>query len=147
MMINKMVKGIMIFLIPFLSQAQKKIVSDFNLDKIKDTLTYNCDDKTNAAGQPNCMIDIIMGKSKKKYMFNLEYISYPIISDCGSGCISFYDGSKDTEYTQEYNYSKKYDDWILTIDETRYNYENGRVENNLPKKYLLGITGKKYSKK
>ncbi|MDQ0593996.1 alpha-D-ribose 1-methylphosphonate 5-phosphate C-P lyase [Chryseobacterium ginsenosidimutans] len=58
--------------------------------------------------------------------------------------VSLYDDAKDTEYTQEYNYSKKYDNWILMIDETVYNYENGKMENNLPKNYLLGIDGKKY---
>ena len=33
------------------------------------------------------------------------------------------------------------------MNETMYNYKSGKIENNLPKKYLLGIDGEKYKKK
>lgn len=70
-MINKMVKELRCVLFLFFHKLKKK-VADFNLDKINDTLTYNCDDKTNIDGQPHCMTNIITDKSKKKYMFNLS---------------------------------------------------------------------------
>lgn len=147
MMINNMefYLGFLFFLFPLYNQAQTKIVQDFNLDNIKDALYYKCEEVQDSIQEPVCKIKIILGKSKREYNFKLEYISDAMVGSYGKGSIYLFDSSKDTEYTQEYNYSKKYDNWILTIDETHYNYENGKIENNLPKDYLLGIDGRKYT--
>ncbi|WP_153935401.1 hypothetical protein [Riemerella anatipestifer] len=120
--------------------AQEKIVDYFDSDKIKDTLYYKCISST---VEPNCNIRIETGKTQKKHEFDIPFVGNVIITNCGQGCISFYDDAKDTEYTQEYRYYPKYNNWILTLDETMYNYENGRIESNLQKKYLIGIDGKK----
>lgn len=146
MMINnkEFYLGFLFFLLPIYNQSQTKIVQDFNLDNIKDILYYKCYEVQDSIKEPICKIKIILGKSKRKYSFNLKYISDAMIGSYGKGSIYLFDSSKDTEYTQEYNYSKKYNDWILTLDEVRYNYQNGKVENNLSKKYNLGISGKKY---
>ncbi len=82
----------------------------------------------------------------KKYEFVLYYAGHPIIDTCGSGCISLYDDGKDTEYTQEYTYMEKYDNWVLTKNEILYNYENGKIEDALSKDYWEGINGEKYLK-
>lgn len=143
---NLMINSIIILLCFFCNflQAQEKIIDYFDSDKIKDTLYYKC---ISNIDEPNCNIRIRIGKTKKIYEFNLPYIGYATITNCGQGCISLYDDAKDTEYTQEYTYSRKYDNWILTMNETMYNYKSGKIENNLPKKYLLGIDGEKYKKK
>lgn len=58
--------------------------------------------------------------------------------------MSLFDDAGDTEYLQEYNYSKKYDDWILTRDEEVLKYENNKEVNKLSDVNLIGISGKKY---
>ncbi|WP_312392702.1 hypothetical protein [Chryseobacterium sp.] len=130
----------------YMFSYSQKIVDDFNGDNIKDTLNYKCYrvGEIENIFDPTCKIKLRLGKTNKLYNFNLSYISYPVITNCGKGCISLYDDAKDTEYTQEYHYSKKYDDWILTLDETLYNYQKGKIESNLSKNYKLGISGKKY---
>ena len=136
----------MLLLVYCYSYSQQ-IIADFNNDKVKDTLNYKCFriGEIKDIVEPTCKLTLELRNLNKVYHFDLPYVYYPVISNCGNGCISLYDNAKDTEYTQEYNYSKKYDNWILTIDETRYNYENGKVENNLPRDYLLGIDGRKYT--
>lgn len=143
---NRMIKVSIIFMMLFSlnALAQEKIVQDFNLDGIKDTLYYKCFKYEENIDGPYCKIEIITGGLKKKYTYNLEYIGDPILDTCGNGCISLYTWTKDTEYTQEYNYSKKYDDWILTVDEQLLKYENDKEESTLPKDYVVGISGKEY---
>ncbi|WP_267406942.1 MULTISPECIES: hypothetical protein [unclassified Chryseobacterium] len=142
MMTNSFI--ILFILMANILNAQKKIIQDFNSDKIKDVLIYKCFKYETNLDTPYCKIDIQLGKVKKKYTFNLEYIGDPIIDQCGDGCISLYSWTKDTEYTEEYIYSKKYDDWILTTDEQLLKYENNKIESMLPKDHLLGISGKEY---
>ena len=148
MMINKIYfyLSIILFFLPLFIKAQVKIEADFNSDDVKDILLYECSPSKNTLGQPYCRVKIINGKSNKKHEFILYYVGYPIIDTCGDGCISLYDDAKDTEYTQEYIYMEKYDNWILTKDEVLYNYKNGKIENTLPKDYLEGINGEKYPK-
>lgn len=143
MMINKF-NYIFILLFTFSVYGQQKIVQDFNLDNIKDTMYVNCSDSRHTDGQPNCEVEIITGKVNKKYSFNVYYVGSPTIGSYGKGNIYLFDWTKDTEYTQEYNYSKKYDDWILTVDEQLLKYENDKEESTLPKDYVLGISGKEY---
>lgn len=124
----------------------QRIINDFNVDRIKDTIDYKCYKayELKNISEPVCKIILKIGKSGQIYQFDLSYVAYAVINDCGNGCISLFDASKDTEYTSEYLYNKKYNNWILVKNETRYNYENGRTENYLPKNYLLGIDRKKY---
>lgn len=145
-MINKIIFLVTGFF-SFIAQSQQVIFEDLNADKIKDTLSYKCYKVDSSLGisEPTCKCKVVTGKFNKKYNFSIFYISDITISSCGTGCISIFDTSKDTEYTNEYLYNKKYDNWILIKNETRYNYENGKAENNLPKNYLLGIDGKKYT--
>lgn len=146
-MMTKKIFGIFVFI--YCYSYSQQIVADFNNDKINDTLNYKCYrvGEIKNTIEPTCKITLKIAKRNKLYNFNLPYVSFPVITNCGNGCISLYDDAKDTEYTQEYTYYPKYDNWILTMDETLYNYENGKIENNLPKKYLIGIDGKKYKKK
>lgn len=127
----------------------QEVVGDFNNDKIDDTLIYKCYKvgEIQEINEPTCKATLILGKSKKQYSFNLNYVASPVISNCGPGCIMLYDASADTEYTQEYTYFPKYNNWILTKDETLYKDENGKIENNIPKNYLLSIDNKKYPMK
>ncbi|WP_265429374.1 hypothetical protein [Chryseobacterium sp. YIM B08800] len=144
---NMMINRIVIFIVLIFSSimfGQQKIIQDFNMDKVKDTLYYKCDKFVNTQGQPFCEVEIKIGKCNKKYNFKVYYVNFPIIDECGSGCILIYDDAGDTEYSQEFNYSKKYNDWILTKDEELLKYENDKTVNLLSKKYLLGISGKKY---
>lgn len=67
-----------------------------------------------------------------------------MVDTYGTGCISLFDDGGDTEYLQEYNYSKKYDDLILTRDEEVLKYENNKEVNKLSDVYLIGISEKKY---
>lgn len=129
--------------------AQEVVVGDFNNDKIDDTLAYKCYKvgEMKEITEPTCKATLVLGKSKKNYNFNLNYVSSPVISSCGAGCIMLYDASPDTEYTQEYTYFPKYDNWMLTKDQTLYKDEDGKIENNMPKNYLLSIDDKKYSMK
>ena len=119
---------------------------DFNSDTIEDNLTYKCYKayEYKEYVEPTCELVLKLGSTGKVYKFNLNYVYYPIISDCGTGCISMYDSSKDSEYTQEYQYMKKYDDWILVKDVAFLKYENREEINNLPMEYKLGISGRKY---
>lgn len=126
------------------SLAQKNIVEDLNMDGVNDTLIYKCEKTIEIQGQPFCIIEIKNGKCKKNYKFNLHYVNWPLIDTCGPGCISLFDDGGDTEYNQEYNYSKKYDDWILTRDDELLKYEDNKEVNKLSDQYLIGITGKKY---
>lgn len=143
---NMMIKISMIFVMLFSlnAMAQEKIVQDFNLDSIKDTLYYKCYRVQDTIQEPMCKVEIITGKFNKKYSFNIYYVGSPSISSHGKGNVYLFDWTKDTEYTQEYDYSKKYDDWILTRDEQLLKYENDKEESSLPKGYLLGVSGKKY---
>lgn len=124
----------------------QKIVADLNSDKVNDTLNYKCYRAFEYKDyiEPTCELVLKLGLTSKLYRFNLDYMNYPVISTCGSGCISIYDSSKDTEYTREYQYIKKYDDWVLTRDEDLLRYENDKKINNIPKDYLLGISERKY---
>jgi len=143
MMIKKI--SILALLFVFILSYSQKIVNDFNGDNIKDNLSYKCYkvDEIKGITEPTCeLILSLKGKSNKSFKFYLPYVGDPIITDCGKGCISLFDSSKDTEYLSEYTYIKKYNDWILTKNETMYS--NGKVENDIPKKYKLGISGKKY---
>lgn len=144
MMIKK--TSMLVLLFVYIFSYSQKIIDDFNGDNIKDTLNYKCYKVGEIENiiEPTYKLILKISKTGKLYKFDLPCVSDPVISSCGKGCISLYDDAKGTEYTQEYKYSKKYNDWILTLDETRYNYENGKVENDLPKKYKLGISGKKY---
>lgn len=94
--------------------------------------------------QPFCVIEIQNGKCKKNYKFDLKYVKRLLVGTCGPGCMSLFDDVGDTEYLQEYNYSKKYDDWILTRDQEVLKYENNKEVNKLSDVYLTGISGKKY---
>lgn len=145
MMINKSnYILILLFTFSFSLSGQQKIIQDFNLDNIKDTMYINCNDSGHTDGQPYCEVEIITGKFNKKYNFNIYHVGSPTIGSYGKGNIYLFDWTKDTEYTQEYDYSKKYDDWILTRDEQLLKYENDKEESSLPKGYLLGISGKEY---
>ena len=84
------------------------------------------------------------GGTKKTYLFNLEYVAHATIGSYGPGNLYLFDWSKDTEYTQEYNYSKIHDDWILSRDEELLKYENDKEVNKLSDKYLIGVSGKRY---
>ncbi|SDI13489.1 hypothetical protein [Chryseobacterium jejuense] len=127
----------------------QEVIDDFNNDKINDTLTYKCykAGELKEINEPTCKAVLVLGKSKKDYNFNISYVSSPVISNCGAGCISVFDAAPDTEYTQEYTYFPKYDNWILTKNQTLYKDENGKIENNVSKKYLLSIDNKKYPMK
>lgn len=145
MMTNKFIWIITLFVFS-LASAQKKIIANFNNDTIKDTLFFNFNDIENSKGQPYCKVEIITGKLNKKYNFNLYYVGFPIIDNCGDGCISLFDSTKDTEYTQEYTFCPKYDTWILSKDETYDRIRDEIVQDNLPKDYYLSIDEKKYKK-
>ncbi len=147
MMINKIRIIYMLFFSAFI--YSQEVVGDFNNDKIDDTLIYKCYKvgEVQEINEPACKVTLVLGKSKKQYSFDLKYVASPVISNCGPGCILFYDASADTEYTQEYTYFPKYNNWILTKDETLYKDENGKIENNIPKNYLLSIDNKKYPMK
>lgn len=142
-MMIKLFTFYLIFIHPNVTFGQE-IVQDFNLDNIKDSLYYKCYQVQDSINTPTCKIEIKLGKSNKINVYYLGYISDAMIGSYGKGNIYLFDSSKDTEYTKEYNYSKKYRDWILTKDEELLKYENNKEINNLPKKYLLGISGKKY---
>ncbi|MCS4302471.1 hypothetical protein [Chryseobacterium sp. BIGb0232] len=146
-----MIKKINIICITFFSAFlySQEVVGDFNNDKIDDTLTYKCYKvgEIKEINEPTCKAVLVLGQSKKRYDFNLNYVSSPVISNCGPGCILLYDASADTEYTQEYTYFPKYNNWILTKDETLNKDEDGKIENNIPKNYLLSIDNKKYPMK
>lgn len=124
----------------------QEIISDFNNDKIDDILTYKCYRVGEAKdiNEPTCRVILKLGKSEENRRFDLTYVSSPVISNCGSGCILLFDASPDTEYTQEFTYFKKYNNWILTKDQTLYKDDNGKIVDNLPEKYLLSIDNKKY---
>lgn len=133
-----------LFFIPLFIKAQVKIEADFNSDSINDILLYECYKVEETIQEPICKVQITDGKLNKKYEFTLHYVGYPIIDTCGDGCISLYDDAKDTEYTREYTYKEKFDNWILTKNEVLYNYKNGKIENTLPEDYLEGINGERY---
>lgn len=144
---NMMTNKILIYTILMFSNimfSQQMIIQDFNMDKVKDILYFKCENSSELPGQPFCKTQIKIGKSNKKYTFKIYYVNFPTIDTCGDGCISVFDDGGDTEYSQEFNYSKKYDDWILTKDEELLKYENDKTVNKLSKKYLMGISGKKY---
>lgn len=143
---NMMIRIKLIFFLQFsvYMMAQKEIIQDLNLDGIKDTLRYKCYKVEDTIKEPVCKVEIKTGKFDRKYKFNLNFVGYPVIMSCGSGCISFFDSSEDTEYTREYNYCKKYDDWLLTKDEEFLKYKDNEMINNFDKKYLIGLSGKKY---
>jgi hypothetical protein len=124
----------------------QEIISDFNNDKIDDTLKYKCYrvGEVKDINKPTCRVILKLGKSEKNRSFDLAYVSSPVISSCGSGCILLFDASPDTEYTQEFTYFKKYNNWILTKDQTFYKDDNGKIVNNLSKKYFLSIDNEKY---
>ncbi|KIA82624.1 hypothetical protein [Kaistella jeonii] len=132
------------FLFANLIFGQNKIVQDFNLDNVKDVMNYKCFRVQDFITEPYCQVTIVLGKTNKKYIFNLGYVSDPTIGSYGRGNIYLFDSSDDTEYTREYNYSKKYCDWILTSDVELLKYKNDKEVSLLPKKYLVGIGGKKY---
>lgn len=124
----------------------QEIISDFNNDKIDDKLAYKCYKvgEVKDINEPTCRVILRLGKLEKSYSFDLTYVYSPVISSCGSGCILLFDASPDTEYTQEFTYFKKYNNWILTKDQTLYKDDNGKIVNNLPEKYFLSIDNKKY---
>lgn len=137
-----------LFLISFKTNAQDNVIIDyFDYDNVKDTLYYDINPITDSkAIEPTISIKIILNASEKVYQFQTPYISNPIIGNCGVGCISIYNSSKDTEYYDEYHYSNKFDNWILKISKTHELYEDNSTVSNLPKDYFLGLDGTEYRK-
>lgn len=130
----------------FISAQNIIIKGHFNLDHYLDTLEYQCYKAGEIAPDPTCKIKIKLGNLKEEYTYNIEYVAYPIITNCGRGCILFSDISKDTEYDKKYRYDKTYNTWILTFDRIKYNYGKRKTENHIPKNKLR-IDGKQILKK
>ena len=147
-MMTKLLSMIFFIAINTFSYSQK-VFGDFNNDNINDTLYYKCYNVGDIEGitEPTCNIKIVLGKENRIYNYNINYISHVTISSCGAGCISVYDSSKDTEYSQEYLYCSRYNNWILTKDETYDRTRDEIVQENLPEDYFLSIDNKKYRKK
>lgn len=105
MTINKIILSLTL-LISAVFFGQEKIIKDFNMDRVQDTMYFKCKKSLEIEGQPFCETQIKIGKSKKIYMFKIFYVNFPVIDTCGEGCISVFDDADDTEYYREFKYSK-----------------------------------------
>lgn len=105
-----------------------------------DTLIYKCEKPVKYKSSRSVSLRYKMESAKRIINSILNIWTDP----CEPGCMSLFDDAGDTEYLQEYNYSKKYDDWILTRDEEVLKYENNKEVNKLSDVNLIGISGKKY---